>query len=226
MSKPNWLLIGGLGVGGYMLLSGKISTPSVTTAITSTSPTVPGAPAVPATFNKSYYLAYQYPAMLAANPNVGNPNYTLTQAEASQYLANYLDLQQFFQNNAPGFNGVPKSDVLASLQYHWKVFGVPEQRTFLPLMPQSNVPYVYPPVPAKPVSSGGFLSVLGDIAKIAAPVVAILGIDDRRLNAQEVEVLVSGSAIIKNILPFYLNSDKQLVTLIDNKVNELLTQYV
>lgn len=73
----------------------------------------------------NFDVATNYVVLLAANPNLGDPNYQLQPQELAQYLANYLDLREA---------GI----TMATAQNHWTHFGPGQQRIFLPLVPVSN----------------------------------------------------------------------------------------
>jgi hypothetical protein len=159
-----------------------------------------------------------YAALVAANPNLANPNYQLTAAEAQQYAANYLDISQ-------GVATWPGGLSQANLQKHWTLFGAPYQRIFIPLVPPSGAPYI--PVQQNPNSSGGggssWVSSALSIAGTILP--AILG-NDPKLNNAEVQMLMTGACIIKDILPMYRQRNGPAVDQIGARLTDLLTQYV
>lgn len=215
MSKGNntGLYIGLAAAGGLFLFMNK-GTAAPGTSILSTGGSypyliLPGHPAVPSAWNYQYYLQWIYPAMIAANPNVANPNYQLSQAELNQYLQNYSDLRGWLPTAVPHL--FPNQN--AALQFHWAHSGPTESRTFLPFLPTTTAPYT--PPPANPNSSGGtpwYTTALS----VAGSLIALAGRDDfqdaiqstellaaPRLNDWECEVLISGSAIGLEILPFY-----------------------
>lgn len=210
MAKNNNLLLyGGAAVAAYLLFFNKSSATPVNT--TQNYSNIPPPPAV---YSQAYYEQYQYPAMLAANPNVGNPNYRLTDAEANQYLQNYLDLAQGLQLEAT--NGMTIQD---AARRHWTNHGVAEKRTFLPLMPQDKTPFVPPPANNNASSGSWITSALG----IATSVVGLLGPGDVTLNQREAEVLINGGAILKNILPLFSEDPREVA--IDKKLTVLLEKY-
>lgn len=159
-----------------------------------------------------------YPAMLAYNPNVGNPNYTLTEAEARTYWNNYRDLREGGVN---WFNG----DHIAAARDHWHTNGVPEKRTFLPLNPPTTAPYIGPPVTPNSSGGGSFWSKALGVATSVLDI--ILGDQsDARLNDREVELIANSGVVIKQILPFYYNADLELAGRIDAKLDQVLKEYL
>lgn len=220
MAKNNTMLyLGGAGVLAYLLLK-----PKTATVVTPGGAiTVPGAPAPPASYSDAYYLAYQYPAMVAANPNITNPNYTLTASEANQYMQNYLELQQWLPTVVP--HSFPNNQ--AALQFHWKTYGVAQKYTFLPLIPPKNANWVHPPTTASS-SGGGFpwSTVLTTAATVAIAIIGPGPQQIRRLNDAEIDLIINGSAIAKHIVPLYAQADHKLAVAIDNKINELITDYI
>lgn len=221
MKNNTLLYAGGAAVLGLLLLS-KTSTTATTT--TTGSLTTEGAPPPPATWSLAYYQQYQYPAMLKANPNVGNAAYTLTTAEAQQYIANYQDLQQWVALSST----VPKEfpTTIAAAQFHWHTFGPPEQRTFLPLIPQATGNYV--PAPANSNSSGSGSTTSTLISTLGSLAIAFLGVNDPQpiMNDTEVAILINGSAIGLNILPLYYGAPDGLAMEIEDLNTALLKQYV
>src|SRR5579862_9280055 len=140
MAKDNtFLYIGGAAVLGYLFLSGSsTAAPIVSTAAANlpagTAVNSSGIPVSPTgVWNQQWYLTYQYPAMAALDPNILNPNYVMSDAEAQQYINNYYDLSPQFLNAAPAYWGTTP---LNRARYHWRSFGAPEKRTFLPLVPK------------------------------------------------------------------------------------------
>ena len=171
-----------------------------------------------------------YAALLAANPNLANPNYQMTAAENAQYLANYLDLQQGLQSwiNHKMADGTTPKNIQQAAQSHWHMYGCAEKRIFLPLQPPSSKQFVPPPANAK--SSGGGSSWVGTALTVAGSVaVALIGPPDseptEQLSDAEIQMLVTGGAILKKILPFYLEVAPTLVTSIENKLDSLVSQY-
>jgi hypothetical protein len=244
----NPLVIGGAAVGLYLLL--KPSSPAIPASASAPasggsllSSLLPGsaAPAVPTTYginsgvrggNGSFYTCSNYAQLLAANPNLGNPSYQMSAGENTQYLANYSDLQQ----GLPSWIGVRQPDgstpqnINQAAQAHWKYFGCAEKRIFLPLQPPSTAAYIPPPANVKAASSGGggsfwssALQVAGAVAETA--ILAGTPADPYQLTDAEVNIIVTGSAIAKNILPFYLQVAPELVASINNKMDVLLSAY-
>lgn len=201
------------GIAAYLLLSksGVVSVPGATAAAAATSSG--------STYSQAYYLASIYPAMKIQDPNILNPSYTLTAAEAQQYYNNYSDLQQWFkQMGSTHVPGCATGDLTCTMQYHWKLYGVPEQRTFLPLVPPDGIS-VYVPPPSNKSSSGGS-STISSIISVVGTVAALFGVD--RLNDKDLEIIFTGSALAKQILPLYNNN---FSTIIDNKINQVLNDY-
>lgn len=185
-----------------------------------------GAPNFPTSYNQQYYLSYIYPNMVAANPNVTNPNYSLTPNDAAQYLSNYADLDQWAalpstlnSKQIAGYGG----GTLGAARFHWANNGVPEKRTFLWLYPPDQTNYV---APAGKASSGStFTTILKDVTSVAGAAIALAGPNDPGLNNTELELIVTGGAVVKNMLPLFANADNNLVTLIDNRLDQILTFY-
>lgn len=237
MSKGNnnLLVYGGVAVVGIYLLSKS----STSAAVVPGASTVPGQtltpgqtypyvilanhPAVPATWNYPYYLQYIYPAMLQANPNVGNPGYQLSQAELSQYAANYSDLRGWLNT---GIIPHPFADTNAALQSHWTHNGVAEKRTFMPFLPTTTAGYITPPANANTSgsssSSSGWLTALEVAGEV---VIAVAGPVNTGplLNDYEADILICGGCIAKNILPFYYKDSLAMAS--EDKLDALLTQY-
>jgi hypothetical protein len=174
-----------------------------------------------AQIDKTWYLTWEYPAHQKVNANIGNPNYTLSASQVQQYVANYLDVSQF-STNADTLSRFKTQ--AAAVQYHWQTYGAIERRTFLPQYPPFNVNFVPPPTPPKTQSSGGG-SWLTSALSIAGSVVALLGPNDPLLNAKEQEVLFTGSAVIKQVLPYYYKVNPKLADAIEGRLTALLTQY-
>ena len=193
-----------------------------------------------------------YPQLIAANPNLGNPNYIMSASENGQYLANYLDLQQGLPAwiGHKAIDGSTPANLSQAAQVHWKSYGCAEKRIFLPMQPPSNVPFVPAPAVAKSsgtgilgtvlkavtIVAGGVLTVVS--AGTAAPLIAagtsaaltvesaIHGISDTEvLNNTELQLLFQGAAILYDILPLYEKNDPLLVTAIKQQLDTLLKQY-
>jgi hypothetical protein len=195
------------------------------------------------------YIISNYAQLLAANPNLGNPNYQMTAAEYTQYYNNYLDLEQWAASMPKNNKDQVINGIGAQMQYHWTNYGCAEKRIFLPIEPPSNIAYVPPPVAPKS-SGGGLLSTVLKAATIVAgaaievgtagaatPLVAagtsaaltvesaIKGTNDNLLNDAELQLLFQGSAVLYDILPLYQNNDPVLTTAIKTKMDALLKQY-
>jgi hypothetical protein len=219
--KSNTLLIAGGAVAAYFLFI-KPKTTAVTTLPGGT--TLPPGSPIPTTYgiNGGYSgpnaaVVSNYAQILAANPNIGNPNYQLTPAEAQQYAANYADISQ-------GVATWPGGLSQANLQKHWSLYGCAQRRIFLPLQPPSTANFI-PPV-NNPNSSGGSSSWVGSaIGTIGSIALAILGTSGEKLNNAECQLLITGGLVIKDILPMYAQNNPQYVDMATAKLNDLLTQY-
>ena len=189
---------------------------------------VTGAPALPSSYSQAYYLSYIYPAMVKANPNVTNPSYTLTSGDAAQYMANYQDVSTWANLSSTINSKQAGGTVLGALQYHWHTYGVPQQRTFLWLNPPDTAAYV--PAQSNPNSSGSsstFSDILSTAGTVASYAIALAGPQNQgSLNDLDIETIVTASAVIKNILPFYKNSNNSFVVSFDNELDQILTRYI
>jgi hypothetical protein len=204
-----------------------------------------GAPLpMPSVFNQAYYLTYIYPAMIAQNSNVSNPAYTLSQTDAINYLANYTDVSQW-ANNASAQGGGRHDTPYQAAVYHWHTYGVPEQRTFLPL-PWTN-PAQWVPAPVKTGSSvfgdvlkgltvvgAGVLEVAsaGTLTPVVAPTAALALSAESSIKGtcpvpsdDELQILFTGAWVLTNILPYYNQTNKKVVKQINNTLHSLLNQY-
>ncbi len=223
-SKDHTLLYAGGGavvlLGGLYLYN-KSKQPVVvpgTTAPATGSGTIP---APPVTYNETYYKTYQYPALVKANPELLNPNHQLTSTEANDYLNNYLELQQWAPSvigKQPNINSMQQA-----MQYHWTHYGVAQQYSYVPFTPPKNAQWVQaPPNPNSSGSGGGVLSTLGTVASIAA---MFIGVDDRILSDEEIEILITMAPVTRDVIKFYLNTDKTIVHSIDKRLSELVGAY-
>jgi hypothetical protein len=223
MAKNTWLWIGG-GVIAYLFLTKNSGTVN---PLQNLLPAV--VPAVPTTYGigvqrpAPYAESVQnYAAIVVANPNQANPYYQLTAAEQQQYVANYLDIRQ-------GVATWPGGLSPANIQKHWTLYGPSQQRIFLPLQPPSGAPYVAPPSNSN--SSGmGFINTVSTIVSVGGEVAKIAMMAgpepfEPLLNDAEVDLLVTSSAVIKKILPYYLEVAPNLVASIDNNIDGLLSRY-
>jgi len=223
MAKPNYMLYGGIAIAAYVFLkpktgtavtpvyNGNATTPVYSSGgglITTTPPatTTINAGNLPAPQPGEKIISVdsgvtpsQYAYAQSVNPNIGNPNYTLSDSEVQQYLQNYLDLRQ----GLPTWIGDDKTLPNAA-RHHWKEYGALERRVFLPFMPPSQKVYV--PSPNNPNSSnsggGGGCSWCSTALTVAGTVVAMLGVEPV-LNNSEIETLFAGSAILKQVLPMF-----------------------
>jgi len=254
--KNNILLIGAGAAALYFIYNSKQAAAATTPATTptpgrsnlavNTMPQLYGINSGLQEGNGGIYTVANYTTLLAQDPNLGNVNYQLTNAEKAQYLSNYLDLQQGLPTwIGQKHNGVKMNNINDAIQVHWSVYGVPEQRIFLPLVPPSNV--AYKPPPQNPKSSGGgFLKTLLEVATGAAGTLlapatggaslvaagaatklesAINGANDKILNDKEIEILITGAAVAKDILPMLAQANPQHATVINNAIDNLVSQY-
>lgn len=256
------LIVGGLAAAYLLLNSNSGSSPAAGNPVTDALVPQPAASAVPTTYginsgvrggNGSFYTVSNYAQLLAANPNLGNPNYQMTATENGQYFNNYLDLQQGLPSwvGQKMLNGVKATSLMQAIQGHWTFYGCAEKRIFLPLQPPSGAQYIPPPPQPKSSGSGIFGTILR-VATIvggaaltvasagtAAPLIAagtsaaltaesaIHGIGAAgQLNDAELQLLFQSAAIIYDILPLYQNNDPVLVAGIKQRLDELLKQYV
>jgi hypothetical protein len=249
MKTSEMLLIGGGGLVALYLLSGSstttvpgTTTPSLTTSLTNllapaasinpASPVVSGAPISNGIYNKPYYLSYQYPALQQQNPNVLNPSYILTDTDAANYIANYLDLQQALPTwgaSAPiGADRLENGSIYDQARRHWTMYGVADQRSFVPFTPKANIPFVPATTTTAAKSSGG--GILGDVlsvVKVAAPIVAaIAGTPPSNITNSDVDTIAQGSAIVMGIMPLFYNRDPTLSMGIEDTIKNTLTQYL
>lgn len=219
--KNTVLYIGGAAFLAYLFLKGA-PTPGTVTAVTSVNYPylLPGAPPPPATWDFNYYLQWEYPAMQKADPEILNSNHQLTASEAAQYKANYSDVRAWLSSVTQA--GQPfAGNEMAAIQYHWTKGGIPDRRTFLPLLPPATGGLPPPPVNQNSSGSGSFLS---SALAVASTVAMFLGPGDEKLNDYDCAVLINGAAIIKEILPMYYFVDDRALN-IENKLTALLTQY-
>lgn len=202
-----------------------------------------GAPAPPlsyptglwGTVKNGYYTQYEYPAHVAVNPNISVSAYQMTDAEANQYLNNYLDIKQWA--NTPGIKDNKDhtfTSPLAAARWHWNTYQPGEQRTFLPMMPTFTGTFVAVEqatgVGVNPSTSGSStintIATIGlDALKIAGGVIAILGPNDEKLTPNDVYLLATSGAVIKQILPYYYKNNAKLAMSIDAKFDGLIKQY-
>lgn len=183
-----------------------------------------GAPAIPPAFSQAYINSYILPAMIAVNSNVSNPGYTLSQTDATNYMANYTDVAQWANNTGPQGGARHQTPYQAAV-YHWHTYGVPQARTFMPL--PWNDPGAWVPAVQNPNSSGSSstMSVIGDVASVALAVLGPNNQDDPVLNDTEIQCVVTGAAVAKALLPMFKTADPVLVQKIDNKINSVIMQY-
>lgn len=254
------LILGAAAAGLYFLTSSSNTTPNVLPGATaallpygvpalSYSYLVSGAPAIPAVYDVIYYKTYIRPAMLIADSNINNPAYVLSDTDITNYLNNYLDLRQGLPTwVGKKTAGVTQTSLNMVAQTHWRIYGVAEQRTFLPLPWSSNVPYIPPPptsssgsgvfgtiLKVATIAAGGIVTVAtggtaaplvaaGESAALTAESAAFHG-GPEQLSDTEIEMLVTSAAIIKKILPFYLQVNPQLVNSIENRLDSLIAKY-
>lgn len=202
--------------GGTSLLTNSSTIPSSQAALLT-----PGAPAPPSVYDGNYYLAYEYPAMVKANPNVTNSGYNLTDAEATQYMANYLDISQYANAKSSVKNF---GSALNAARKHWHDHGVAEKRTFMPLQPPFTVPFK--PAQSNSNSSGDSEdsgSWVGTALSVAATIVSFLG--ETNLNNTEIQLLFNGGGIMYDVVPMFYDADPVVCTKIKERLDDLLTIY-
>jgi hypothetical protein len=217
------LIYGGIAAVGLYFFMQPTTTVAVPATATAPASTIP---APPASYNQAYYLTYQYPAMVAANPNITNPNYQMTAAEAQQYYNNYTQIQQWSATVIPK----PFPTLQAACQYHWKTYGVAQQMSFMPFTPPDIQGWTPPPANANTSGSSSVLSTALKVAATAAPYAAILlGVGappQNQLNDADVEILINGGGIALDILPYYYSTPNgATVRETTNKLTALLKQY-
>lgn len=209
---------GGLGLLWYMNNNGSLTAAAAATQ--STTPTADNPQGLVGINsgvlggNGSFYQCANYAALLAAIPELGNVNHVFTPAEATQYFANYTDLQQGLASWAGGLS-------VHNAQYHWNKYGCAEKRIFVPLVPPSTAAYI--PAP-KSTSSGS--SWISTSLQVAGAVAAILGTNNYNLTDGDVQCLITGAAVFNDILPFYQKNQPAKVQSATNRLNSLLTEYV
>lgn len=174
--------------------------------------------------NGSFYTVSNYNQLVAANPNLSNPNYQMSAAENAQYLANYQDLQTGLPTwvGQKMLDGQTATSLTMAIQGHWRIYGCAEHRIFVPMQPPSGAAFI--PPPANPKSSGGGSSWVSTALGIATTLVGILG-EPEQLNNADCQMLFTMSAVVKDILPLYDQADPLLTRLIDNRMTTLLNQY-
>lgn len=226
----HWLIYGGLAVAGVLLLT---SAAPVVQSVVSNEPSVPSdTPSNVVPLLKAALKAYKgdpqhapvatYAQALAENPNQGNANYTLTDSEANQLIANYLDLRQVL--DPPDAN---------QGRLWWKKYGPGDKRVFVPLVPPMQNAFSGDPklidydgtrdgVLNHPTSGGGS-GWFGTALSIASTVIGFLGVNDPPLNDLEKKILFMGGAIALDILPMYNTHNAQLSL---DKLNAVMLENV
>jgi len=239
-----WILVGGAAAIYFLTrpasAPGTVPSTGITSIIPGLNNVIPGSGATSAANvgvnsgvkggNGSFYTVANYAALLAANPNLGNPNYQMTDAEAQQYLANYSDLQTGLPTwiGHPDVGGNTVTSLNQAAREHWKYYGCAEKRIYLPLQPPSTAAFIPPPVNNQAKSGGGSSWIGSAISTVGSIALALLGNQSASvpvLNDGEVNVLVTGAAIVKKILPFYLQVAPDLVHSIENNIDAALSQY-
>jgi hypothetical protein len=248
MKTEQMLTYAGLGLGAYLLLAPKKATtttvlapsvpggttPYASQPVVNTTPVyqqqavtqIPPANGQPIISADSGMTQAQYDAAKALRPDaIGNPGYLLTDAEVNTYLSNYLDLRQGLPNwihnkDKEKTGGGAINNIQDAARTHWRTDGSFEKRSFIPFNPPANKPYAVPP--SNPKSSGGG-SWVTTALQVAGTVVAMLGVnDDPGLNDYEVELLLTGSAIVSDILPLFPGD---LPVKIKDRMETLVTYY-
>jgi hypothetical protein len=240
-NTTNWLLIGAAGLAALFVFGNKSTSSGTSTTNNPNIPPnslLPNSPPVPTVFNQQYYETYEYPAMLAANPNIGNSNYSLTDAEARQYLINNNDIAQWAAIVVP--TDFPDNNSAA--RYHWKTYGVAGKYSFMPFAPTKSTPLSASMVQSNQnqvaqAKSGGSSfwsglanSVLGIGTQLATTAI-LAGCDNNtvagitELNEHEQFVVTNGAAILFNILPYYNSqTNGSKANAIENRFNNVLLQ--
>lgn len=237
MSKTNnTLLYAGIGLGAIYLLSNKgassalIPTGSNVALLNQGTPAAIGVNSGVRGGNGSFYTCANWQQLAAQYPNLTNPNYQMSAAENSQYLANYLDLQQAMPSwvGVKQVNGITPQNVNQAAQLHWQFYGCAEKRIFLPLQPPSNGAYIPPPANNKSSGSSSVLSAALGVVGTAAPYLLALlgpGQPDPKLSDADLQLLFTGGAILKDILPMFSTNDPLLTKKIDQHFTAALTPY-
>jgi len=229
MKTSEIVMLGGAGLAAYFLLA-KPNTSPINTGTTfntgSTGNSLVGLNSGVKGGNGSFCTVSNYNQLLAAVPNLGNPSYSMTDAEASQYVANYSDLQQGLPSwlNVKQPDGTTPTTLNQAARSHWKFYGCAEKRIYLPLQPPSTAAFIPPPQNSQAKPSGSS-STLSTILGVATTVLGFLGENDGQLNNADVQMLFTMSAVIKDILPLYEPKDPLLTRAIEAKMNVLLNQY-
>lgn len=231
MAKNNTLLYVGLAVGAGILLTSKNALSSVTNTGSALLPggAVDRTPIDAAGTIKADVVngSSSYATEVANHPDLLNPNYQLTPAQCSQYLANYLDLRQAL----PGWvntteDGVMIPTINAACQHHWTMYGAGQHYTYYALAPASLRPFQ--PAPAAPSngSSGGFWSGLLNAVTTVAPIIfGTPGSVYPQLGDAEIEILISGCAFVSNITPMFQEVDPDWAESVDQKMYNLVEYY-
>lgn len=224
MAKSNTLLYVGIAAGAYLfltqksggvsLLPGSAGNVPLANSIIPTGGQVNGINSGIPAGNGSFNSVSNYNQVAQANPNILNPNYQMTAAETAQYANNYWDLKHAYTSGAWG------TPPQISYQQHWSQHGCAEKRIFVPLLPPCTNDFVpQPPAPKKAEGGNTLSTVLG----IATTVLGFLG-DDPVLNNADVTLLVTGGAIVNNILPMFAVDPR--AEMIASKYTALLKEYV
>lgn len=161
------------------------------------------------------------------HPELKNPNYILTQAQRAQLLANYNDLRQAMQiwvQQSPELG-----NVYNAVQKWWTQYPAQNNsdgRTFFALIPSDNTPYAGPPAQTSSSGGGGsFWSGLLSVATTVVPLILGLG-DPPPLGETEIQILITGSVPVKEILPFFESVEPDFVQEVDTKIDRLVNYYL
>jgi len=221
------LLYIGAGLVGVFLLTQKKSTPSTKTFTSSpgVQNTGSGTSYTTPVNNSSQTPGYYVDATgnkvtvqptPAQNAGLTDPGYQMTPSELATYNANYLDLQQGMRDWIPKYGSLN-----AALQAHWNQAGCAEHRTFLPLVSKYHDAYIPPPP-----NDSGWLSTALSVVTTVAPFIA--GVNDNagidQLTYGDKQLLLTGSAVVNELLPLYGDSGKARGTA--EKMNSILSSIV
>lgn len=177
------------------------------------------------TISKPYYLQYEYPAHQKINPNIVNSGYTMTDAEAQQYLNNYADINQWANSTAANGGVHQWGSALNAAKKHWQTFQPAEQRTFLPLVPPFTGVWV-PPVsnPNTSTSSSGS-SWVSTALTIGTTLVGLLGPNDAAFTDADLEIIATGGFVVQQVAECYMNVKPKMASAILAKLDSIIKQY-
>lgn len=155
-----------------------------------------------------------YQIMAKLYPDTVNPNYTMTDAEAQQFLDNYNDVKQAL---IKGKN----SSLLGAARFFWREYAVPRKMTFLPLKYPRTNGYNGPGISY--LTERSIVQGLVEMMGYVGTGISMFGGVDHELKPHEVDVIFNGAAIIKPILTFFEKDD--MVDAINDKLTSILVTY-